>query len=216
MRYPIKDDPNWRECHGAGCSTKVYWRDGEYCGACKRLPERRCLDCGRTSRPGTAEYVHEEVVAPVWGVHPETFARTMREPKPIKPRTVKWHYEVAGPLVCAYCDSANIARLEFGFDRLNEDQRECPAWKMDTGSAYTRWLKGGLGDTGITLRACATCHEPLTDLKAHGATHGARLSGYEIGSRHPRVDYPDGRWGEDSSRWVHSDCADPEPVAVAA
>jgi hypothetical protein len=224
-----KVDGNNHTCLGewesGPCSSIVYWREGEYCYAHRAVPERRCLDCGRSSRTGVLEYnagYRQPMATVAWTQYREAsgFEREY-QPKSIKAVADKRQYLVVAPGTCRYCESANIAPLEFGMDQLPDGQATCTAWpSLDTfdtwHGSYTSWLNKAAGDPGITLRTCATCETPLATLKGRRETNGARLGEWDMGIRHPRVDLPDGHWSEDHSRWVHRDCADPALVAVAA
>lgn len=198
------------------CRTTIHYREGDYCASCKHLPERRCLDCGSASRAGKIDY-QMPVAAATWGeLWTEAEDRYYPwAPKPIKPRAADSKYGyVALPGPCLHCEGTNLARLEFGVDRLPEDQRECPAWKHGTDSAYTRWLNGAKGDAGITLKPCAACGEALGTPKASGEAFGSR--GTMAGARPSRVYFPNGQWTCDDSLMVHLECPDAMREAVAA
>lgn len=227
---PVREDGNHRKCMGewenGPCSSLVYWREGDYCPTHREVPERRCLDCGQTSRAGILEYnlgYRLPMPVPAWDAIPveDSWFPDQRDPKAIKDRTDQRQYLVVAPGTCRYCDSANLAPLEFGMDRLPDGQATCTAWptldKFNTWhGSYTSWLNKAADDPGITLKACASCGKPLVSLKGHGDLFGKRLGDYGTGIRHPRVTYPDGRWSQDSSVWVHDGCPDPEAVPVAA
>jgi hypothetical protein len=218
---PRGDDPNWRECLGNGCTTRVYWRDGEYCYRHAEVPERRCLDCGRASRPGTLGYVEPQTAT--WAQYRETtgFEREWA-PKALKQpasRPVTREYVVAAG-VCCHCGSANLAKLEFGFDRLPESQQKCPAW-TDTrpsagdGGPPNALLNKSMGDPGITWKTCASCGERLyPDFRAGVSSHWNAKRSLPP-TRDMRIALPDGRWSYDPTRKVHYDCPDIEVEKAA-
>ena len=212
------NDANYRKCHG--CETRVYWRDGDYCPSCVERPERRCLDCGRTSRVGTLDYAYpEQPEGWVQYREAEGFEREWAPKRELKEVGHAYRDMVktvtVGP--CLYCESTNIARLEFGMDRLPEGQRTCTAWpkELDTWhGSYTVWLKKAIGDPGITLKACASCHQPLATLKASGKMFGERTSTYGLGIRESKIELPDGKWKYSAEYKVHTSCPDPVFEAV--
>lgn len=199
------------------CRREVRWNE-DYCYQCLELPERRCLDCGATTRPGTMEYKYPDT-APTWDAYREAFAPerdwTPKAPKPEKPQTFRnmVKYVVPGP--CVSCGSTNLAKLEFGLDRIPEAQRTCSAWpSLSTDwqwRSYGTWLEKAADDPRIKPRLCASCHKPLYDIKGCGKVFGAKLTPDGKGIRNPRVYDADGvHWHEDRTVTLHYACPDPE------
>lgn len=211
--------PTGYKCHA--CDADTRWSE-KYCSRCEQIPERRCLDCGATTRAGTLDYVPAETVAPSWTEYRENIGYEIPfTPKPVKVREVKGH-DVVVPGPCRACGSANLARLEFGLDQLPVAQRECPAWSdkrpfAGSGTLSSTVLNKSMDDRGITWKTCASCGERLYARFKAGASEKWKLSedGYWRAARSPRLDLPDGKWMDAGDEFlVHQECPDPPLVAL--
>jgi hypothetical protein len=203
----------------------VYWRDGEYCHTHREVPERRCLDCGKVSRPGILDWM--PVQTPSWTQVAETDGvRSLWDTKPIKApaaRTLdreQYRYWVVADGWCGHCESDNLAPLEFGLDRLPESQRECPAWtdkrpSSGSGGPPNALLNKSMGDPGITWKTCASCGDRLYSRFKAGASTAWQMTenDYQRAARPARVALPDGKWMHSDEYLVHHECPDPALVA---
>lgn len=199
------------------CGTSVRWSEG-YCGNCLDIPERRCLDCGATTRAGTLDWAYPDP-SPTWQPYREAFAAEgdwePKPPKPDRPREYRNLVKRVVPGPCLACGSLNLGRLTFGLDRLPEGQRQCSAWPNLATEwlwrGYSTWLEKAANDHRIKPKLCASCRRPLYNIKASGKAFGARLTLDGMGIRYPRVTHDDGRWSQDHARPVHAGCPDPPP-----